>query len=100
MVCRDVAAQVANGEKRIIGVMIESSLVAGSQPLKVGKPLTYGQSVTDPCIGWDETYGLLKELAAAVKTGRSSENEQLLRITQTYLVSGRLGRGLARGHPR
>jgi 3-deoxy-7-phosphoheptulonate synthase len=70
VVCRDVAAQVANGEKRIIGLMIESSLVAGSQPLKKGMPLTYGQSITDPCIGWDETCGLLKELAAAVKTGR------------------------------
>ena len=70
VVCRDVAAQVANGEKRIIGLMIESSLVAGSQPLTKGKPLTYGQSITDACIGWDETYGLLKELASAVKTGR------------------------------
>ncbi len=70
VVCRDVAAQVANGEKRIIGLMIESSLVAGSQPLTEGRPLTYGQSITDPCIGWDETYGLLKELAAAVKAGR------------------------------
>ncbi len=70
VVCRDVAAQVANGEKRIIGLMIESSLVAGSQPLMEGKPLTYGQSITDPCIGWDETHGLLKELAAAVKAGR------------------------------
>lgn len=70
VVCRDVAAQIAHGEKRIIGLMIESSLVAGSQPLMEGKPLTYGQSITDPCIGWDETHGLLKELAAAVKTGR------------------------------
>jgi 3-deoxy-7-phosphoheptulonate synthase len=69
-VCRDVAAQVANGEKRIIGLMIESSLVEGSQQLKKGKPLTYGQSITDPCIGWDETHGLLRALAAAVKAGR------------------------------
>ncbi len=70
LVCRSVAAQVADGEKRIIGLMIESSLVAGSQALTKGKPLTYGQSITDPCIGWDETYGLLKDLALAVKTGR------------------------------
>jgi 3-deoxy-7-phosphoheptulonate synthase len=70
VVLRDVAAQVASGEKRVIGLMIESSLVAGSQPLKKGQPLTYGQSITDPCIGWDETYGLLKELAVAVKAGR------------------------------
>ncbi len=70
VVCRDVAAQIANGENRIIGLMIESSLVAGSQPLIEGKPLTYGQSITDPCIGWDETHGLLKELSVAVKKGR------------------------------
>ena len=69
-VCRDVAAQVARGEKRILGLMIESSLVAGSQKMVKGKPLTYGQSITDACIGWDETAGLLKELATAVNAGR------------------------------
>ena len=69
-VCRNVAGQVAGGDKRIIGLMIESSLVAGAQKLVDGKALTYGQSITDACIGWDETEGLLKELAAAVKTGR------------------------------
>jgi len=70
VVCRDVAAQIASGGKHIIGVMIESSLVAGSQQLVVGEPLTYGQSITDACIGWEESYALLKELAAAVKAGR------------------------------
>ena len=69
-VCRNVAAQVARGEKRILGLMIESNLVAGSQKMVKGKPLTYGQSITDACIGWDETAGLLKELAAAVRAGR------------------------------
>ncbi len=69
-VCRDVAAQIANGGKCIIGMMIESSLVAGSQPLVEGKSLTYGQSITDACIGWQETEGLLRELAVAVKAGR------------------------------
>jgi 3-deoxy-7-phosphoheptulonate synthase len=69
-VCRDVAAQVAGGDKRILGVMIESSLVAGAQKMLAGKPLVYGQSITDPCIAWDETAPLLKELAVAVKTGR------------------------------
>jgi 3-deoxy-7-phosphoheptulonate synthase len=72
-VCRDVAAQIASGDDRIIGLMIESSLVAGSQTLAKGKPLTYGQSITDACIGWEETHGLLKELAAAVKARRSHE---------------------------
>src|SRR6202158_2698384 len=68
-VCHDVAAQVAGGEKRIIGLMIESSLVAGSQKMVEGKALVYGQSITDACIGWDETRGLLMELATAVKAG-------------------------------
>jgi 3-deoxy-7-phosphoheptulonate synthase len=50
--------------------MIESSLVAGAQKMVDGKALTYGQSITDACIGWDDTAILLKELAAAVNEGR------------------------------
>ena len=69
-VCRDIAGQIAGGEKRIIGVMIESNLVAGAQKLQKGKPLTYGQSITDACIGWSETLPLLRELAAAVRSGQ------------------------------
>jgi 3-deoxy-7-phosphoheptulonate synthase len=69
-VCRDVASQVAGGDSRILGVMIESSLVAGAQKMVEGKALTYGQSITDACIGWDDTAVLLKELAAAVNEGR------------------------------
>jgi len=70
IVCRDVAGQIASGDKRIMGVMIESSLVAGCQPLVVGAPLVYGQSITDGCLGWPETYALLKELAAAARARR------------------------------
>jgi 3-deoxy-7-phosphoheptulonate synthase len=69
-VCRDVAAQVADGDRRILGLMIESNLVAGAQKLEAGKELVYGQSITDACIGWDETQTLLEELAAAVRKGR------------------------------
>jgi 3-deoxy-7-phosphoheptulonate synthase len=74
-VCHDVAGQIAGagdkrGDKRIMGVMIESNLVAGAQPLKIGQPLVYGQSITDACIDWKETYALLKELAAAVRARR------------------------------
>ena len=65
-VCRDVASQIAGGERRIVGVMLESNLIAGSQKLVPGKTLTHGQSITDACMGWDETVGLLGELAAAV----------------------------------
>jgi 3-deoxy-7-phosphoheptulonate synthase len=70
VVCRDVAAQIAEGSKNILGVMIESNLVAGAQKLTKGKPLTYGQSITDACISWEETFALLKELAHAVRAGR------------------------------
>jgi 3-deoxy-7-phosphoheptulonate synthase len=72
LVCHDVAGQVAGGDTRILGVMIESNLVAGAQKLVVGKPLVYGQSITDGCIDWNETHALLAELAAAVRARRSS----------------------------
>ena len=71
-VCRDVAEQIANGDRRIIGVMLESNLIAGAQKLVAGQPLVYGQSITDACIGWDETLPLLRELATAVRSARSS----------------------------
>ncbi|MGO9339923.1 MAG: 3-deoxy-7-phosphoheptulonate synthase [Terracidiphilus sp.] len=71
IVCRDVAAQVAGGDRRIMGVMLESNLVAGAQALVPGQPLVYGQSITDGCIDWAETHTLLTELAAAVRARRS-----------------------------
>jgi 3-deoxy-7-phosphoheptulonate synthase len=71
LVCHDVAGQIAAGDRHIMGVMIESNLVAGAQPLIPGQPLVYGQSITDACIDWAETYTLLKELAAAVRARRS-----------------------------
>jgi 3-deoxy-7-phosphoheptulonate synthase len=70
VVCRDVAGQIAGGDKRIIGAMIESNLVAGAQHLIAGQTLVYGQSITDGCIDWAETHGLLAELAAAVRARR------------------------------
>jgi 3-deoxy-7-phosphoheptulonate synthase len=69
-VCRDVARQIENGSKQIFGVMLESNLVAGAQKFTAGHPLVYGQSITDACMGWDETLVLLRELAAAVRSGR------------------------------
>jgi 3-deoxy-7-phosphoheptulonate synthase len=76
VVCHDVAAQIAGtgnkpGDTRIMGVMIESNLIAGAQQLIPGQPLVYGQSITDPCIDWKETHSLLAELAAAVRARRS-----------------------------
>lgn len=70
-VCRAVSEQVASGERRIMGVMIESNLVAGAQKLVSGNPLVYGQSITDACIDWPETHDLLRELAAAVQERRA-----------------------------
>jgi 3-deoxy-7-phosphoheptulonate synthase len=70
LVCRDVARQIAHGSRHILGVMIESNLIAGAQKLVDGQPLVYGQSITDACIGWDETLPLLRELAAAVRSAR------------------------------
>lgn len=67
-VIADVGAQIRAGETRIRGVMIESNLVAGRQDIVPGQPLTYGQSVTDGCIGWAQTRDLLGELADTVAT--------------------------------
>ena len=76
LVCRDIAAQIAHGDWSIMGVMLESNLIAGAQKLVEGKPLVYGQSITDACIGWDETMDLLAELAAAVRQGRLSGQDR------------------------
>jgi len=70
LVAQDIAGQITAGDRRIIGVMIESNLVAGAQKLVKGKPLVYGQSMTDACIGWPETMDMLRELAAAVRVAR------------------------------
>jgi 3-deoxy-7-phosphoheptulonate synthase len=74
-VCQDVAGQVAAGNPNIIGVMIESNLVAGTQSLDKlaqGQPLVYGQSITDGCIDWKETRALFADLAAAVRARRTA----------------------------
>ncbi len=72
VVCRDVAYQIANGEKNIKGIMLESHLVAGNQKVIPGQELTYGQSITDACMAWDDTAGLLAELADSVKERRKN----------------------------
>ncbi len=66
-VSRNVAGQICQGNRNIIGVMLESNLLQGAQKLVSEKPLVYGQSITDACIGWEETYELLEELAASVR---------------------------------
>jgi 3-deoxy-7-phosphoheptulonate synthase len=72
-VARDVAGQLEKGEERIVGVMVESHLVAGRQDLAPGKELAYGQSITDACLGWDETAALLDILSEGVRARRVVE---------------------------
>ena len=65
-----VAGQISSGDNRIMGVMIESHLKEGRQDLLPGQELVYGQSITDACIGWEDTVSLLEELAQAVRLRR------------------------------
>lgn len=67
---RDVAGQIAAGDRRIIGVMVESNLKPGKQKLEPGKTPEYGQSITDPCIDWEDSELLLRDLALAVQGRR------------------------------
>jgi 3-deoxy-7-phosphoheptulonate synthase len=69
-VATDVSAQIAGGDPRIIGVMVESHLNPGRQDIVPGKPLAYGVSVTDACIGWDDTEKMMMQLAEAVRARR------------------------------
>lgn len=66
-----IAQQISLGDDNIMGVMIESHLVAGRQNVEEGKDLVYGQSVTDACINWDDSVKVLKNLADAVKQRRA-----------------------------
>ncbi len=70
LVARDVGRQIAGGDARIFGVMVESHLCEGRQDVVEGQPLTYGQSITDACLGWDDTETLLRQLAADVRARR------------------------------
>jgi 3-deoxy-7-phosphoheptulonate synthase len=73
IVTGDVAARVATGAQDVLGVMIESHLVAGRQALVLGcAGLRYGQSITDACVDFETTEGMLDELAGAVRQRRSS----------------------------
>jgi 3-deoxy-7-phosphoheptulonate synthase len=66
----EIADQVEGGNRAIVGVMLESFLVAGRQDLGDGANLTYGQSITDACMDWQQTASVLDGLAAAVRTRR------------------------------
>ncbi|MEE2659029.1 MAG: 3-deoxy-7-phosphoheptulonate synthase [Candidatus Latescibacterota bacterium] len=67
----EIVAQISGGSTDVFGVMMESNLVEGRQDLISGRAATYGQSITDACIGWDTTEKILEELAQAVRARRS-----------------------------
>jgi 3-deoxy-7-phosphoheptulonate synthase len=69
-VADDLARQLAGGERRIVGIMVESHLHEGRQDLAPDRTLTYGVSITDACLGWGDTVPLLQRLAAAVRARR------------------------------
>ena len=69
-VVTDLAEQIAAGNHAIVGVMLESFITAGRQDLEPGKPLEYGQSITDGCMGWETTTLVLDQLAGAVRARR------------------------------
>ncbi len=69
-VITDLAARIGAGDNAVFGVMIESNLTGGRQSLTPGAPLIYGQSITDACLGWDESTALLAQLANAVRARR------------------------------
>jgi 3-deoxy-7-phosphoheptulonate synthase len=72
-----IAQQLEAGDRRIGGVMVESHLVAGRQDQVPGKPLRYGQSITDACIDWETSIGVLDRLAAAVKQRRVARSQNV-----------------------
>jgi 3-deoxy-7-phosphoheptulonate synthase len=76
IVGNDVCGQIANGDQRVMGVMIESHLHAGNQDVVEGRPLTYGQSITDACLSWEDTAPLLRNLAMAVQKRRQINTRQ------------------------
>jgi 3-deoxy-7-phosphoheptulonate synthase len=69
-VVADIAAQIAAGNEALVGVMLESFIVAGRQDLEGSEPLVFGQSITDACMSWDTTVDVLTELAGAVRARR------------------------------
>ncbi|MEP6609124.1 MAG: 3-deoxy-7-phosphoheptulonate synthase AroG [Burkholderiaceae bacterium] len=75
-VCQNIGQQLTGGDARIIGVMVESHLVPGRQELATGKLLTYGQSITDACIGWEDSVAVLDSLAEAVRHRRRLRDAQ------------------------
>jgi 3-deoxy-7-phosphoheptulonate synthase len=71
VVAADVARQISSGDHRIVGLMLESNILAGRQDQNPGKALTYGQSITDACLGWEDSVDVLEDLAEAIRARRA-----------------------------
>ena len=77
MVAQDIADQLAHGSQSVFGVMVESHLLGGAQKFTPGKDkveaLTYGQSITDACLAWDDSLEVLETLSKGVKARRGKK---------------------------
>nr|MEA2798756.1 3-deoxy-7-phosphoheptulonate synthase [Phenylobacterium sp.] len=82
-----LCGQLAAGQERIMGVMIESHLVAGRQDLVPGRALTYGQSITDACVDWETSVGMLDALAAAARDRRRARTPDTAAATSEAVVT-------------
>jgi len=80
-----IAGQLEAGDDRIVGVMVESHLVGGRQDLAPGRPLTPGQSITDACLGWEESVRLLDRLAAGVRGRRGCRGQTCHPLTSSTM---------------
>ena len=89
----EIADQVADGNKAIVGVMLESFLVEGRQDLVPGEELTYGQSITDACIDWDDTVAVLERFAVGGRGARAVDEGRLTRVAVlgVGLIGGSIG---------
>ena len=74
VVAQDIATQIETGSQHVFGVMLESYLQSGRQEILPGTPLIYGKSITDACLGWDETQPVLTRLAHAIQTHRKKNH--------------------------
>jgi 3-deoxy-7-phosphoheptulonate synthase len=82
-VAQDVASQIAAGQRGVVGVMLESFLVPGRQDLVDPASLVHGQSLTDACMGWDDTVAVLESLASAVRARRAAPQARAERVVST-----------------
>jgi 3-deoxy-7-phosphoheptulonate synthase len=82
-VAESVSAQIGSGDRRIFGVMIESNLLEGKQDLIPRKPLVFGQSITDACLGWDDSVTVLELLAKQVQQRKNAKAQGTVKAARS-----------------